>query len=258
MLGFVRKHAAVVLAAVLGAGFTAGAPAIAALMNADKLDGRDGVACSATKERRSGAYVATCPSGPNAGLLPGNIIRKVRNAGRLDGIDSPAFALESEVPGLIANSDGSGSGLDADLLDGRDASDFDADAKGKSEDPAGGDLGLTTTFQDVIDLSIGTDNRLVVTHPSLIMGTASLNLYTGSATASEVQCRMLVTPDNGAPEVISQIAQAKFPASSAWDLQVHVTGSALRDAGTYDLSIECRASVGDLKYARGDLIGTAI
>ena len=194
--------------------------------------------------------------------MPATAARKRLTLKKVKAFADARYALkdhthpEATMQTVLA-SDGAGSGLDADLLDGRNSSDFDDDAKGRSQDPA--DPRPSSTFADMIDLSTATgENRLVLTHPSLIMGTASLNFYTASATASEVQCRMTVTPDGGSPEVISQVAQAKFPANSAYDVQVHVTGSTLKGPGTYDLAVQCRESVGDIRYARGDLIGWAI
>jgi hypothetical protein len=46
------------------------------------------------------------------------------DAATLDGLDSAVFALESEVFGIVTAADGSGSGLDADLLDGLSSAAF--------------------------------------------------------------------------------------------------------------------------------------
>lgn len=61
--------------------------------NSDKVDGKHSVSAFASKTKRAGKLVATSPKG----YLPNNIIAKARNADKLDGIDSAAFAMKSDI-----------------------------------------------------------------------------------------------------------------------------------------------------------------
>jgi hypothetical protein len=63
----------------------------AAVGNADTVDGRHAVGARASIAARAGRLVAT----NRAGYLPDDIIVKARDADRLDGIDSRAFARRS-------------------------------------------------------------------------------------------------------------------------------------------------------------------
>jgi hypothetical protein len=76
-----------------------GAPAAARSVarfarNADKVDGKHAVKSSAPIPKRKGKLVATSTA---TGRLPNNIIKKAPDAGKLDGIDSSAFALGDEL-----------------------------------------------------------------------------------------------------------------------------------------------------------------
>lgn len=92
-----RSHTAVVATAVLAAGATLAAPAIAGAgfdaINADKVDGRHAVASSASSSSRAGKLVAT-----NAkGRLPNNIIARAPDAALLDGRAAGTFVTGSKT-----------------------------------------------------------------------------------------------------------------------------------------------------------------
>ncbi len=81
--------------------------------NADKVDGKHAVTSSASAAQRKGKLVATSPDN---GRLPNNIIRKAKDADKLDGLDGPAVMFPSAVPAgqlLIgwASADVNGSGV---------------------------------------------------------------------------------------------------------------------------------------------------
>jgi hypothetical protein len=59
----------------------------AAGINADRVDGRHAVGPGAGRWQRAGKLVAA----DSKGFLPNNIIRKARNADKLDGLDSSRF-----------------------------------------------------------------------------------------------------------------------------------------------------------------------
>ena len=111
-----RRHLGTVVAVALTAALTAATPAIAtgvrsALFadDSDKVDGKDAVGFTASVEDRKGKLVAT--SGMT-GRLPNSIIAKAPNADLLDGRDS------SEFLGATAKA------ADADTLDGMDSTSF--------------------------------------------------------------------------------------------------------------------------------------
>lgn len=66
--------------------------------NAHKVDGRHAVGAGASIDKRAGKLVAT----NKKGRLPNNIIKKARDANKLDGLDSSAFATASELSGVSA------------------------------------------------------------------------------------------------------------------------------------------------------------
>lgn len=73
-------------------------PSVAAkIKNADTVDGKHAVGASAPIAKRKGKLVAT----DNKGRLPNNIIRKARDADRLDGRNSTAFTLRNAKPGTV-------------------------------------------------------------------------------------------------------------------------------------------------------------
>ena len=94
---------AVVVASLVGA-----APAVAVIINADKVDGKDAVSAGATRPARAGKLVAT----NRRGYLPNNILVKAKDSNLLDGLDSTSF--------LRSN----GKAVDADKLDGVDSTGF--------------------------------------------------------------------------------------------------------------------------------------
>jgi hypothetical protein len=103
MIRGLRRSLPVVVAVVATAGLTLGGPAIArtaAAGDADTLDGRPGVGCSATLSARAGAYVATCASGPQKGRLPNDIIRRAPDAAKLAGRTAGDFDDARTLDGL--------------------------------------------------------------------------------------------------------------------------------------------------------------
>jgi hypothetical protein len=71
-----------------------GGPALAkAVINADKVDGKNAVGAGATPAQRKGKLVAT----NSAGQLPANLIPKALNADKLDGVDSSALLTKAAV-----------------------------------------------------------------------------------------------------------------------------------------------------------------
>jgi hypothetical protein len=151
----VRGDARTVVIALIAGLIGANAPAIAhgidhALFahNAEKIDGIDAVTAGA--KDKAVKLVAT----RKTGLLPRGVIPKA-DAGTLDGKNSTYFSpadhthpagdivsgtlgldrlpgevtQDSEVLGIVTDADGSGSGLDADTLDGSNSGDFAAAAE---------------------------------------------------------------------------------------------------------------------------------
>jgi hypothetical protein len=73
-------------------------PSVAAkITNADKVDGKDAVGANASIAKRRGKLVATS----RRGYLPDNIIKKARDADRLDGLDSSALVTRTAVRGEV-------------------------------------------------------------------------------------------------------------------------------------------------------------
>jgi hypothetical protein len=91
MLHAVRRHLGTAVIAGLTSLIILGAAPVAAAaydaMNARKVDGLDAVSAGLSRQNRAGKLVATNANG----YLPGNIVWKVRNAGKLDNIDSTQF-----------------------------------------------------------------------------------------------------------------------------------------------------------------------
>jgi hypothetical protein len=89
----IRAHAPILITAVLVAALTTGGPALATAafdaMNAHKVDGKHAVGAKASPSRRAGKLVATGASG----YLPNGIIKKARDADRLDGKDSNSYLV---------------------------------------------------------------------------------------------------------------------------------------------------------------------
>ena len=103
---FLRENGRTIFVAVVVAGLV-GAPAIARVVadyakNSDKVDGKHAVGARAPATKRRGKLVAT-----NAqGFLPNNIIRKARDANKLDGLDSTAFRQKYARVLIVAKSGG--------------------------------------------------------------------------------------------------------------------------------------------------------
>lgn len=99
-------------------------------LDADLLDGQSANAFAGSSHNHAG----------------GDITSGTVDATRIDG----AIARDSEVFGIVTGADGSGSGLDADLLDGQSANAF----AGSSHNHAGGDITSGTVDAARIDAAI--------------------------------------------------------------------------------------------------------
>ncbi len=74
--------------AVVVSGMVMATPSVASMVtNADKVDGKHAVSAGASVSQRAGKLVATSKQG----YLPDNILKKARDADRLDGLDSSAL-----------------------------------------------------------------------------------------------------------------------------------------------------------------------
>ncbi|MGH2764884.1 MAG: hypothetical protein ACRDKA_03060 [Actinomycetota bacterium] len=179
-----------------------------------------------------------------------NVGEKASDSDKLDGMDSTAFL------------GGDAKAADADTLDGIDSSGFvqqgqvpvEVEARAVDHDPT--PVALTAAFQTVIDLESlhdgGGDQRITTTFDSILMATASLNIYTDSATASDGLCQLVIdgTVGNG--------ARFDYPATNGWDVQVPLVGSKAVPAGTYEVDVQCREVTGSLTWDRGDLVVWAV
>lgn len=105
--GLIRDVRTTVVAVVV-ASLVVAAPAVAVIINADKVDGKDAVGAGATRTARAGKLVAT----NSRGYLPNNILVKAKDSNLLDGLDSTSF--------LRSN----GKAVDSDKLDGLDSTAF--------------------------------------------------------------------------------------------------------------------------------------
>lgn len=99
--GFFRRHLETIVVSAVVAAVTAGAPALARTVadfarNADKVDGKHAVGANASVEDRKGDLVAT---NIQTGLLPNNIIAKAPDANLLDGRNSTEFIAEGTAAG---------------------------------------------------------------------------------------------------------------------------------------------------------------
>lgn len=105
-----------VLVGVVVAAVTVGGPAVAATVvdfakNADKVDGKHAVNSGTSVRNRGTRLVAT----NRAGYLPNNIIKKAKDANRLDGLDSSAFVRRGQT---VENADAV-DGIDSTALQSR-------------------------------------------------------------------------------------------------------------------------------------------
>jgi hypothetical protein len=103
-VSFIRKHATTIIVSFITAAVTAGAPAIAAIVNADTIDGFSAVGPAASLTTARGKLVAH----NNQGVIPAKFVPQVGNANSLDGMDSSAFATANHThqPGDAATLEG--------------------------------------------------------------------------------------------------------------------------------------------------------
>jgi len=112
MLQTLRRHAPIVITAVVTATVFAAGPTVAQAafdaVNSDKVDGKHAVGAGASITSRAGKLVATNGSG----RLPNNILAKAPDSESLDGKDSTEFLGFADTAS------------DSDMLDGQDSSAF--------------------------------------------------------------------------------------------------------------------------------------
>lgn len=109
----IRENSRMILAVAMAVALV-GAPAVARVVadyakNADKVDGKHAVGARAPLAKRAGRLVAT----NKQGFFPNNIIKKARDANKLDGIDSDAFQQDYEGVAVVARSGGDFSSIQA-------------------------------------------------------------------------------------------------------------------------------------------------
>lgn len=102
-----------IVVSTMGPSFAAGVLAA----NSDKVDGFHAVKSATKIKKRKGKLVATSP---RTGRLPNNIIKKAKNADKLDGLDSTAFLTTAASADFWKKTDA----IDAATLEGKHAVDF--------------------------------------------------------------------------------------------------------------------------------------
>lgn len=208
--------------AVVAASVVAGPAAVAAVTyatNADKVDRKHAVGAGASRQTRAGKLVATNGNG----YLPNNVLRKARDANRLDGLDSTAF--------LRAN----GTANDSDRLDGRDASELRV--VGEVVKGPYVDMG---TCQHVRILS----QKLVLERPTRIFASASASYGSSSGAVVQPSIQIELVDDLG--DVMANSSRDYSPASDdgvALDvaevlLDFNGDNAYEAPAGTYTLRID--------------------
>lgn len=100
-----RENAKLLLVAVGVAVMTTAGPSVANSVfaaNSDKVDGKDAISATTNAELRRGKLVATSPK---TGLLPNNIIAIAPNSAKLGGLNAAAFAMDSDLDGLVTKAE---------------------------------------------------------------------------------------------------------------------------------------------------------
>ncbi|MDQ4004877.1 MAG: hypothetical protein M3135_01055 [Actinomycetota bacterium] len=150
---------------------------------------------------------------------------------------------------------------DADKLDGQDSSafltDFGMAGTSVKRDPSGETL--DGTGEVVVDLQSlhdgGGDQRLNLTEPSRIFGSAIANIVTNSATASSAYCELRL---DGAADSMGFDGGMNYPGTSGFNLAVPAVGSAPASAGAHNVDLFCNAPSGDVTFDNGTLAVWAI
>ena len=179
--GLIRDVRTTVVAVVV-ASLVVAAPAVAVIINADKVDGKDAVGAAATRPARAGKLVAT----NRRGYLPNNILVKAKDSNLLDGLDSTGF--------LRSN----GKAVDSDKLDGVDSTGF-LRSNGKAVDSDKLDgldstaFGSPLAFATVTSAGVLLDDRGVASTSRTGVG-----VYLVNFDASVTNCAHLATALEGA------------------------------------------------------------
>lgn len=218
-----RKSALVAIAVAAAMGtLVAVVPATAGgIVDAQRLSGRPGVACSASHADRAGAYVATCASGMNKGFLPNDIIKRAPDSAKLGGRPATAYYAQGShsTRGPVAP------------------------------------LSLTGTTQ--VAMCCGTVD--VTKENTMVLASATLELYTQSAVASQANC-FLGRRGPGVPTFVSfaQPAWAQFPATTNWDVALSLSSGFVGSPGTWDIGVLCTEDAGDVAFYSGDVIAWTV
>jgi len=191
------------------------------IINAQRLSGRPGVGCTASHEDRAGAYVATCASGMNKGFLPNDIIRRAPDAAKLGGRPATAYYAQGSHASI-------GSALEVSLS---------------------GTTQVVACCATVQVQKAGT----------MVLASATVELYTKSAVASQANCSLGHRAQGESGFVsFAHTAWAQFPAANSWDVALGLSSGFVGSPGVWDIAVLCTEDTGDVAFYSGDIIAWTV